>query len=101
MANDDLSPAVLAEHTMVAVSLDDDSDEEEATMANASALPTYESTCCHGAPFPSEPGVAERARLAAAFAAKALWAAPSAYDIARAFDDAPGVVHPQCQALQQ
>ena len=37
---DDLSPAVLAEHTMVAVSLDDDSDEEEATMANASALPT-------------------------------------------------------------
>ena len=101
MADDDLSPAVLAEHTMVAVSLDDDSDEEEATMANASALPTYESTCCHGAPFPTEPGVAERARLAVAFAAKALWAAPSAYDIARAFDDAPGVVHPQCQALQQ
>ena len=98
-------PACLAADSFVQISLDDDDeDEEEGDMGGVAPLATYDSTCCHGAPFPSDAGAGEWARQAASFAAKRPWAyvgEGSAFSAVRAFDDVPGAVHPQCQLVLQ
>ena len=83
----------------------DSSDEEASREASPAqrCLPWYKSSCCHGAPFPTEAGVSERSRLAEAFASKRVWRSiPGDLTcVTMTLDDVPAVVHPQCERILQ